>query len=133
MSETLDLARSIFASWERGDFHSVDWADPHIEFVVADGPAAGTWRGISGLGEGWRDFLHVWDDWRVAADGIREIDDRPVLVFGRFSGRGKTSGVELGDLSTHGACAIEACDGKVARMAIYWDRQRALADLGLAE
>ena len=133
MSENLDLARSIFASWERGDFHSVGWADPEVEFVMVDGPTPGTWHGLLGMDKAWRDFLQIWEDWRVAAEGTREADDEQVLVFGRFSGRGKASGVELRDLNTRGACAIQARGGKVTRVAIYWDRQRALADLGLAE
>jgi hypothetical protein len=83
--------------------------------------------------EGWRDFLHIWDGWRVAAEETREADDERVLVLGRFSGRGKASGVELSDLSTHGACTIQAHAGKVIRVAIYWDRQRAFADLGVRE
>ena len=43
--ENVEVVRSICAAWDRGDYSSVAWADPDIEFVTADGPSPGSWRG----------------------------------------------------------------------------------------
>jgi ketosteroid isomerase-like protein len=130
MSENLDLVRSIYAAWERGDYSSVAWAHPDIEFVGIDGPEAGSWRGLTKLGEGWSGFLGTWDTYRTEADEYRELDDGRVLVLMRGLGRGKTTGM---DVHHNGATVFSIREGKVGSLVIYWERERAFDDLGLAE
>jgi ketosteroid isomerase-like protein len=133
MSENLDLVRSIAAAWKRGDYGSVEWADPEIEWVIADGPAPGTWTGVAGMAEGWRDVLGAWESLRGEVEAYRELDADRVLVLFRYGGRGKTSGLELGQVGAKSAQVFHVRDGKVTRLVTYWVRDRALADLGLAE
>jgi ketosteroid isomerase-like protein len=131
-SANLDLVRSLFAAWERGDFSSAEWADPDIKFVLADGPDPGKWTGLAGMAEAWRTRLSAWEDVRIEAGEYRVLDGEHVLVPMHFSGRGKTSGLEAGQIRTNGAALFQVRGGKVTRLVVYLDRERALADLGLA-
>ena len=131
--ENVELARSIFAAWERGDYSSAEWAHPEIEFVAADGPTPGRWTGLAAMAEAWREALSAFEDLRAEADEYRALDDERVLVLMHFSGRGKTSGVELGQMSTEGASLFHISGGKVTKLVLYWDGARALADLGLLD
>jgi ketosteroid isomerase-like protein len=133
MSANLDLVRSIYAEWERGDFSSSDWAHPGIEFVRADGPSPGSWTGMAGMTEGTRDWLNTWESAGVGVDEYRELDTERVLVLVSYTGRGKVSGVEIGQLESKGAQLFHIDGGKVTRFVHYLRRERALADLGLKE
>jgi ketosteroid isomerase-like protein len=131
-SPNVDLVRSIFAAWERGDFRSAEWAHPEIGFVFADGPSPDSWTGLVEMAEGFRDFLSVWDAHRVEAEEYRELDNERVPVLNHFSGSGKTSGLELGQMRSRGAFLFQLRGGKVTRFVGYFNAERALADLGLA-
>jgi ketosteroid isomerase-like protein len=128
--ENVEILRSLYLAWERGDYSSLEWAHPEIDIVFADGPSPGSVRGLGGLTEGWRDFMSAWNEYRQRPDEYRELDGDRVLVLSRFTGRGKRSGVEL---EQKGAVLFEFRDGKVTRIVRYWDRKRAFVDLGLSE
>ena len=130
-SANLDLVRAIYADWERGDWTSAEWADPEIEFVIADGPAVFSTRGVARMAEGWRSWLGAWEGFRMEADEFRELSGDRVLVLHRYSGRGKTSGVDLGQMHAQAAIVLHLHDGMVIRLVGYNDRAHAFADLGL--
>jgi ketosteroid isomerase-like protein len=130
--ENVELVRSLFAAWERGDYGSAEWAHPQIETVIADGPTPGSWTGVADAAKGWRDFLSAWEEYRAQAEEYRELDDQHVLVLFRRSGRGKRSGIDLGEVASKGAVLYQVQDGRVTRQVLYNDPERALADLGLA-
>jgi ketosteroid isomerase-like protein len=126
-SANLDLVRSIYAAIERGDYSSAAWADPEIEYVVADGLEPGSVTGLDGLRQAMRNLFSAFSDFEAEAEDYRDLDGEHVLVLARFSGRGKTSGAQI----VHKAAELfEIRDRLVTRIVVYFDRDRAFADLG---
>lgn len=129
--QPIDVVRSIYAGWERGDFSSVEWADPEIEFAFADGPEPGRWKGLDAMSMHWGDWLRGWQDFSAAPERFITVDAERVLVLTRNAARGRSSGVELDARSV--ANLFEVKRGKVTSLTLYMNRARALADLGLSE
>ena len=109
MSENLDLVRSIYADWERGDFSRTDWADSRLEVVFADGPTPGATR-LAGMAKRWREVREAWND-------VRE----------------RASGVDLARTGITGTNVFHVRNGSVTRRIVYFSGRRALGDLGLEE
>ena len=130
-SANLDLVRSIYADWERGDFSSTGWAHLEIEYVHADGPDAGRWNGVAGMVEAFRGMLSAWEEWRVNPEEYLELDGERVAVLYRFTARGKASGLAVDQMRPQGVSVFHVADGRVTRIVQYMGRDRALADLGL--
>jgi len=131
----LELVRSIYAATGRGDYLGAGaFLHPGIEFTAVGGPEEIEGKGLVAFAAVWRDFLSAWEDFRVVADTYRQLDDSRVLVLFRRSGRGKLSGVDIAQLAgAEGADVLQLHDGKVITWSSYWERARALADLGLEE
>jgi ketosteroid isomerase-like protein len=130
-SENVKIVRAIYEDWARGDFSGSEWADPEIEFEIVEAADSGRATGRAEMAELWGSFLSAWTDLRAEAEEILELDEGRVLVLARNSGIGKTSGLELDDTLSRGANVFEIRDGKVTKLEIYSDRDRAMAELGL--
>jgi len=129
----VELVRSIYDAWERGDYSSAAWADPSIEFVFLDGPSPGRWIGHAGMAAANWDWLSAWRNVRQTADEVRELDGERVLVLHQYSASGRVSGLQTEQIRTGAAAFFEIRRGKVVKLAHWFDRDRALTDLGLAQ
>jgi hypothetical protein len=87
---------------------------------------------VAGVAKGWRDFLGNWQDAHAEAADYRELDGERVLVLFRMHGRGKTSGLELGELRAMAAHVFHIRARKVTSITLYLDGERAFAKFGLA-
>jgi hypothetical protein len=65
----------------------------------------------------------IYADWE-------RVDYFSSVAWARLRGRGTTTGVEV---NTEGGNLFHIRDGKVTRLVLYWDRDLALADLGLED
>jgi hypothetical protein len=113
-SANLDLVRSIYADWERGDFSAAEWAHPDIEFAIADGPDPRSWTGLAEMSVAWRGRLEIWESYSVEPVKFRELSGDRVLVVNRPHGRGKASGVD-GDQMGSGASLFHPRGGNVTK------------------
>ena len=132
-SANLELVRSILAPLALGHYSSATgWADPEIECVLADGPEPGRASGLAAIAARWREFFSAFEGVRFEATEYRELTTQRVLVLGRYDGRGRASALELGQVGSDTAAVFHIRGGKVTELVLYYDRDRALADLGLA-
>jgi ketosteroid isomerase-like protein len=122
----VSLVRSICAAWERGDYSSVDWADPQIEFTIADGPEPRCVSGAADLSAELLGFQRSWGEYHSEPVEYQEIDAERVLVLTLASGRGRASGLEI---RQERANLFHVRRGKVVKLVAYWDRGNALADV----
>ena len=84
--------------------------------------------------EGAQTVFDAYEHVRFVIDSYRDVDDDRVLVLYHLSGSGKRSGLDVGQIHRESANVFQIRDGKVIKLVNYlWDRERALAELGLEE
>ena len=131
MSANLDLVRSIYADWERGDFTSARWAlHPEIEWIIArEHPDARTLIGRDAVTEYRREWQKTMPDMRLDLDRILDIEDK-VVTIGTAHGTGIGSGADV-RVPLALVCTIR--DGLIGRAEEYLNPAEALKAVGLTE
>jgi ketosteroid isomerase-like protein len=121
--ENVERVREIFGAWERGDFSSVDWADPEIEFAIP-GPDPRVHRGVGDMSRAWAEWLAAWEEFGVEARRYIDAGDK-VVVDQLFRGKGRGSGIPVDEIP--GAAVFTLRDGKVIRFQGFTTLEAALA------
>jgi ketosteroid isomerase-like protein len=88
---------------------------------MVDWPHPAKSRGIEAMAETWLATLAAWKDFRAVPDEVIDHGDN-VLVLNSISGRGRGSGADVTAL-TATVWSVEG--GRVVRLALYWDTERA--------
>jgi ketosteroid isomerase-like protein len=115
--ENVRIVREVYDAWARGDFSYTDPFHPDIEFEMADWPHQTKVRGVQAMSDTWRATLAAFDDFRSTPIGTESFGSR-VLVLNRIEASGKESGA---DVSADTASVFTIENGKVTRLALYWN------------
>jgi ketosteroid isomerase-like protein len=129
--QNVEIIREFLEAFNRRDSAACLGAiDPDVEWhPPPDIPFAAPAIGRDALSADWRDWLGAWDDYRFVPEEILEGTEETVVVFGRESGRGKDSGIEVRSRRT--IAVYELRDGKIVHFKAYLDRAEALQAAGL--
>jgi ketosteroid isomerase-like protein len=123
-------SKASYDAFNRGDNEgALRFMHPEIEWrtYLVPGPGGGTYRGHDGVVQLWSDVRNVFDDFRNEAEEFFANGDR-VVVFVRFSGRGRESGADVEARLAH---LFEFESGLLRRVRTYQDREQALAAAGI--
>src|SRR5215210_1380524 len=119
--ETVEIVRRVYEGWSRGDFSESKPFDPDVEFEMVDWPHPAKSRGVDAMREAWLPTLAAWEDFRAKPEEVIDHGEH-VLVLNSISGRGRGSGADVSALT---ATVWTIHGGRVARLALYWDTERA--------
>jgi ketosteroid isomerase-like protein len=128
--ENVEVVRRLFPAFNRRDMNEfLKLLDPDVEWVPILAVLEGrVYRGHAEVEQWVADLATDWEHFEVYYEELRDLGER-VLVLGGWRGRGRASGVELGDQPATWLLDVE--DGKVRRLRTFTDRAEALHAAGL--
>ena len=129
--ELIDRLKQVYEPWAEGDFRDTSIFAPDLVYERSGTGGigiTGRWRGPEAIGGTVRDWLEVWEDYRIVAEGYRQLDDGRVVVDTRRTGRLRSSDFQFDRL---GADVWTFDGGKAVEIVSHWDREEAYRAVGL--
>ncbi len=128
--EDVEIVRSAYAKFERGEFWAPDLWDPNVRVVWLDALAAGAAEtvGLEQLVTTLKSWFESWELVTMSAERIVDADDQ-VVVVAVWRGRGRASGAATE--WRHGQ-VWTLREGKVIDLTTYRDPDAALEAAGLS-
>lgn len=131
--ENLELVRSAFDAWNRGDLDEfAGHATEDVAWVEVSGRPEGpaTERlGRERMRQGLASLFDAFESYRLEVEQLQDVGDRVVAIV-REVARGRASGVEV---DSRWGYLITVEDGGMARIEAYRDADVALQLAGLRE
>jgi ketosteroid isomerase-like protein len=129
LQRKVDVVRRGYEAFNRGDLDAVvELMGPDFEWnPPEESLTAGTYRGPEAVRTEITGWTESFEDFRWEIEEIVDAGDQ-ILVVGHMSGRGKTSGVEVGLTEYH---VWTVHDERLVRMRMYHDREAAMEAAGL--
>jgi ketosteroid isomerase-like protein len=130
--ENVELARRAFLGWnDRGVEALIDDMDPEVEFhAPKESMSPGVYRGHDGVREYFGRVGEMFEEQRVEAVDVIDVDDDCVIAVIR--GFGRTPHFEA-EVEVNWAWLITVKDRKATRAMTFTDRRQALEAAGLSE
>jgi ketosteroid isomerase-like protein len=128
--ENIEIVRRSLDHWNETGEPIWEFLDPDVEYVI-DPPAwlAGTYRGHAQFKWVNSRGAELFDEFRYEADELLPAGDL-VVSLGDIRVRGSLSRASA---VWKGFAVWELRDGRIVRVRMYFDREEALRDAGLAE
>jgi ketosteroid isomerase-like protein len=106
-------------------------SDPSIEYTsVMAAVESNTYRGHDGIRRYVRDLAESWEEWRIEAEEVFEVDPDTIVAVFRTHAVGRDSGVAV---ESRRAAVFALSQGKLIRARTYPNRDDALEALALRE
>ena len=126
--ENVEVMRRVLAEWNRGE-RDFSWScHPDVVFLPIRAATEGAYTGIEGMERFAADTEETFDKFELHCE-LLDVGEQ-VIVWGKVHVRARQSGIET-DIPMGGI--IEFRTGKIVRWEDVGSKEKALADLGLAE